>query len=220
MHKSLNKIEANKLNFKYASNHVIKNLSINIEGNGVFVIYGESGCGKTTLLNILSLINKSQGELFINNTLINHNDSIQIEELRKNKIAYFFQDLNLISSLSVVENLEIISLIKGELLDYSKLEYYYKLLDIENLITVAVENLSGGERQRIALLKTLVFDYEIILIDEPTNNLDDKNIETVLTVLEHLGNKAIVIVVSHSKKLYSIATKLIDFNEINGDQSE
>lgn len=208
-------LEVNHLNFSYNNLPILKDVSLRIDGPGLYTIYGESGSGKTTLINILALIQKPlTGELKMFNEKVDFNNETQIQQLR-NKIAYFFQDLNLIESLTIRENLDIISLINGQPLLEEYLTTYSKTVRIYEKLDTPVNYLSGGERQRAALLKVLVFDYPLILLDEPTNNLDRENVATIIELLNELKKDKMVLVVTHSDLIAEHANQVFLLSELN-----
>ncbi|MEK4382417.1 ATP-binding cassette domain-containing protein [Aeribacillus sp. FSL K6-2848] len=145
---------------------------------------------------------------------INFEDVELVDDLRK-KIAYFFQDLNLIETLTIRENLQIISLINSQPLDNEKLNKYSRQIQMENKLDIPVNNLSGGERQRAAFLKVLVFEYPLILLDEPTNNLDEENIKIIMDILSSIKKDRVIIVVTHSKFVVENSDKSFDFIQLN-----
>ncbi|MCM3617893.1 ATP-binding cassette domain-containing protein [Sutcliffiella horikoshii] len=208
-------INVKNINFQYGEDTILKNLSLEINEPGLYALYGKSGCGKTTFINILSLIQKPQsGTISLFKNQVNHLDVDSVDSFRK-KIAYFFQDLNLIESLTIRENLKIISLINGQPLDNKKLDQYSDQIQMDHKLDIPVNNLSGGERQRAAFLKVLVFEYPLILLDEPTNNLDEENIKIIMDLLRSIKKDRIIIVVTHSKFVVNNSDKTFDFNQIN-----
>ncbi len=164
---------------------------------------GESGKGKTTLLNIIGLISdKSGGDITIydyNNPRINSKESML---LRRNKIGYLFQNYGLIDDESVLWNLKLA-------LTYKKMSKKEKNDKIDNLLNEfnilklknkKVYQLSGGEQQRIALIRLILQESNLILADEPTGSLDEENRNFVISVLKKLndGGKTIIIVTHDS----------------------
>lgn len=213
-------LEVKNIHFSYNHLPILKDVSLCLDGPGLYTFYGESGSGKTTLINILSLIQKPlTGEMTLFNEKVNFENEKQIQQLR-NKIAYFFQDLNLIESLTIRENLDIISLINGQPLSEEAIKMYSKSIRIYGKLDIPVNHLSGGERQRAAFLKVLVFDYPLILLDEPTNNLDSDNISTILELLDELKKERMVLVVSHSDLIAKKADQVYLLSELNKGMGE
>lgn len=213
-------LEVKNINFSYNHLPILKDVSLCLDGPGLYTFYGESGSGKTTLINILSLIQKPlTGEMTLFNEKVDFENETKIQQLR-NKIAYFFQDLNLIESLTIRENLDIISLINGQPLSEEALTTYSKSIRIYEKLDIPVNHLSGGERQRAAFLKVLVFDYPLILLDEPTNNLDRDNISTIIELLDELKKDRMVLVVSHSDLIVKKADQVYLLSELNKGMGE
>ncbi|REJ22140.1 MAG: ABC transporter ATP-binding protein [Bacillaceae bacterium] len=208
-------VSVKNINFQYGEKIILRNLSLEINEPGLYAIYGKSGCGKTTFINILSLIQKPHsGSINLFHKQINFEDVELVDDLRK-KIAYFFQDLNLIETLTIRENLQIISLINSQPLDNEKLNKYSRQIQMENKLDIPVNNLSGGERQRAAFLKVLVFEYPLILLDEPTNNLDEENIQIIMDILSSIKKDRVILVVTHSKFVVENSDKSFDFIQLN-----
>lgn len=197
---------------------ILKNININIEAEKISVILGKSGSGKTTLLNILNfLYTPDSGEVFYDGKKIDFSDSALIDRLRKNEISYFHQEMAFIENMSLRENLNIFSNIKGQKIDEQKLEEYLKLLGISQFLNTDISIMSGGERQRAAFLKLMLFDSSLILIDEPTNNLDDDNINYIMKAIKMLKDEhKTVLIVTHSKKILEIADIVFNMEDING----
>ncbi|MDY0408853.1 ATP-binding cassette domain-containing protein [Paracerasibacillus soli] len=208
-------LEVNNISFNYNNLPILKDVSLSIDGPGLYTLFGESGSGKTTLINILSLIQKPlAGEITIFNERVDFKNETQIQQLR-NKIAYFFQDLNLIESLTIRENLDVISLINGQPLSEEYVTIYSKSIRIYEKLDIPVNHLSGGERQRASLLKVLVFDYPLILLDEPTNNLYRDNISTIIELLNEIKKDRMVLVVTHSDLIAKNANQVYLLSELN-----
>ncbi|MGE6630542.1 ATP-binding cassette domain-containing protein [Bacillus sp. NPDC077027] len=208
-------LKIDNLSFQYGNTIILKDLSLHIQGPGLYALHGESGSGKTTFINIIALIQKpSAGQMTLFNQSIDFTNQEQIDEYRK-KIAYFFQDLNLIESLTVRENLQVISLINEQEVENERLAEQAKKLKMSEKLDVTVSNLSGGERQRAAFLKIMLFDYSLILLDEPTNNLDKDNIQMMLGMLSELKKTKAILVVTHSDTVVQQADVVLRFDDLN-----
>ncbi|AOZ88822.1 ABC transporter ATP-binding protein [Bacillus xiamenensis] len=208
-------LKIDNLGFRYGDATILKDLSLHIQGSGLYALHGESGSGKTTFINIIALIQKpSAGKMTLFNQSIDFTNQEQVDEYRK-KIAYFFQDLNLIESLTVRENLHVISLINEQEISNERLAEQAKKLKMSEKLDVTVSNLSGGERQRAAFLKIMLFDYSLILLDEPTNNLDKDNIQMMLGMLSELKKTRTILVVTHSDIVVQQADVVLRFEDLN-----
>lgn len=212
---SMMSINVNNVSFGYGNQEILNDFSLEIQKPGIYSLFGKSGCGKTTLINILSLIQApTHGEVVLFNQTLDFSNKEKIDEARK-QIAYFFQDLNLIEALTVRENLEIISLINHQNIDEERLKRYSEKIGISKKLDVPVNNLSGGERQRAAFLKVMIFEYKLILLDEPTNNLDKENIEMIMDLLKEIKSDKIILIVTHSNYVVGQSDQTFNFNELN-----
>ena len=183
---------------------------VNIEvKEGEFVaIMGPSGCGKSTLLNILGLLdNPSAGEYYLNGTEVSKFTEAQRTKLRKGIIGFVFQSFNLIDELNVYENIELPLLYMG----VSAAERKQKVKEaMERMAIVHREKhfpqqLSGGQQQRVAA------NPKLILADEPTGNLDSKNGQEVMNLLNELNKEGTTIVmVTHSQHDAGYASRIIN----------
>lgn len=182
---------------------LFNNLNLKIEDGSFVVIFGASGCGKTTLLNIIGLFDYCEGEVLIDG--VNYEPrSKQARKLYKDKIGYVLQNFGLVSDLTVLENMKIISRDKEKIM--STLNKY----DIAEKLESKVYTLSGGEQQRVALSMIDLKDADIILADEPTGSLDTKNRDYVIGVLKEFQSKGkTVIVVTHDKEFLDYASKSV-----------
>lgn len=212
---SMMSINVNNVSFGYGNQEILNDFSLEIQKPGIYSLFGKSGCGKTTLINILSLIQApTHGEVVLFNQTLDFSNKEKIDEARK-QIAYFFQDLNLIEALTMRENLEIISLINHQNIDEERLKRYSEKIGMSKKLDVPVNNLSGGERQRAAFLKVMIFEYKLILLDEPTNNLDKENIEMIMDLLKEIKSDKIILIVTHSNYVVGQSDQTFNFNELN-----
>lgn len=176
---------------------------INLEFKlGEFVaITGESGSGKSTLLNVIAGIDSYEdGELFINGEETSYFNEQDWEIYRKEKIAFIYQNYNLIDSYTVLMNVEVALVIQG----LSKSERRTKAKEIiakvglSKRIKHRAAKLSGGEKQRLAIARALAKETDIIIADEPTGNLDSKTGEEILRLLNEVAKDKLVLVVTHN----------------------
>lgn len=196
---------------------VLNNLNFNIEKGDYIAIIGTSGVGKTTLLNIVSCIEKpDSGDIIIAGDKIKNLSDDDISILRNRFIAYIFQDYLLIEEDSVYDNI-IVPLLFNKEIKYSDFDKLVKDalstvgLD-ESLVYKKVSLLSGGQKQRVAIARAIVNKPKIILADEPTGSLDPSSTENILELFTKLNEKKITIVLvthdmdvaNHAKKIYEI----------------
>lgn len=207
------KLENIKKEYKISkSNKQIILNDINLElSSGEFVcIYGESGSGKSTLMNIIGgLDNNYDGKVKINDVNIK---KLDLDNYRRDKIGFVFQNFNLISYLTVFENV-MLMLDMVKLKEKEKIKRTKEALRKVGLIKHSHKKpneLSGGMKQRVALARTIINEPDIILADEPTGALDKKNANKVLNILKNLSLEGkLVIVVTHSNNVKKFANKII-----------
>ena len=193
---------------------VLDNISISFKSNEFVCILGESGSGKSSLLNIIGgLDNDYKGSININNLNIKF---INQDEYRKNNIGFIFQNFNLINSLSVIDN--IILPIERDNISYRKKRNraisLLRKLNIYTLKNKKINELSGGQKQRVAIARGLITNPRIILADEPTGALDEENSKNILEILKEINKEGkLVIVVTHSKKVLDYSTRVIEIKD-------
>ncbi len=183
--------------FKKNNVKVLKNINFVFKKGKIYSLTGPSGSGKSTLLNILSMIDRpTRGNLFINTKKINF-DNIEInDQIRARNIGIIYQDSNLLSDFNALENIIISRLAienneKKAIFDAKKLLKKFKLLKRSSHFP---NELSGGESQRIAISRALINSPDIIMADEPSGSLDNKNSKDVFKSLFQLKNKNRVII--------------------------
>ena len=200
-------IEAINISKRFHNHDILKSLNVNIDENSLTIITGESGKGKTTLLNILSLIEKPDSGTIEVDKIINPTPR-DIMKLRRYTISYLFQNYGLMDEYTVEKNLH-------TSLTYRK---NTKLSISEALVKVGLDGydkrlvyeLSGGEQQRVALARILLKDARYIFADEPTGNLDKGNRDKVIKILRNLADEGKgVILATHDMELLSYADQHI-----------
>ena len=206
---SKNLIEIKKLKKEFKNNNsvvkVLNNVNLNIESGKLVALVGPSGSGKSTFLHLLALLDEpTQGKIFLfGNSIVN------ISEDKKNKIikdyiSIIFQNNNLLSDFTALENVAIPLIIRNQ--NYkNSIEKAKKVLAKVNLshrLNYFPSDLSGGEQQRVAIARSLAADTKIILADEPTGNLDYKTSNEVFSYFLKLKEKnKTILIATHNREL-------------------
>lgn len=207
-------IKLSNINKKFDQRTVLSDISLSINENEFVCITGESGAGKTTLLNIIGLLDKpDSGELSINGkTNFTKRD---ILNLRKQFFGYIFQDFLLMPDKTVEENLNI-SKYGNKKLDKKDVNEIMQKVGLDlSYLNKKVYQLSGGEQQKAAIARMMLKPYELVLADEPTGNLDDKNKRDVIEIFKDIKKAGkTVICVTHDKEVADSADRIINLNKL------
>jgi putative ABC transport system ATP-binding protein len=191
----------------------LDDVSLEINNAEFIAFRGESGCGKTTLLNIIGMIdNFDSGNYYYENNPIHELNESKINRLRRRKIGFVFQSFKLIDNLNVFENIEM-PLLYLNISKSDRENRVNRMLERFNL-TTHIKNfpaqLSGGQQQRVAMARAVINEPEIIIADEPTGNLDKKNAENVMSLLQELNSDGVTILMAtHSDFISDYAQKAI-----------
>jgi putative ABC transport system ATP-binding protein len=191
-------LEFSNVSFSNEGKSILKNLNIRVESGDYISIVGPSGSGKSTFLKLCNnLISPSEGNILFNNKNVSEYNPI---ELRK-KIAYCFQMPHLFGD-TVMDSLSFPFKIRNKKVDMDRIKYLFSLFSMnEEFIDEKVLNLSGGEKQRIALMRTLMFTPEVLLLDEVTSALDSENTLIVENIINKLNNEgSTVLWVTHNEE--------------------
>ena len=199
---------------KTESVEVLKGLDFSVEKQEFVGIMGKSGCGKTTLLKTLGLIDRpTKGKLYFcgKNTVKLWND--ELADIRRRQIGFVFQDFYLMDSLNVRENIMLPMVIdKADAKDcIQKAEEFAERFGLSHLLEKNPYELSGGERQRVAICRALINNPDLILADEPTGNLDSKSGQVVVEALEEINEKMAktIIMVTHDPQVASHCKRIL-----------
>ena len=217
-----NYIKIKNLTKKYEKNKSIKvlnDITFNFEPGKTYSIMGPSGSGKSTLLNLLSLIdNPTAGSIEISNNKIKSNNKVKNDLIRAKKIGIIYQDKNLLSDFTALENVYLPNLLVSKEKQKS-IELAKKLIKnvgMSSRINHFPNELSGGENQRIAIARALINNPDIILADEPTGSLDSDNAKLIFKILFNFKNKnRIIIFATHNRYFANMADCKIMMNDGN-----
>ena len=204
--------------------HALKDVNLEICAGDYVSISGPSGCGKSTLLSILGLLDMpSSGGYAIEGQEVSTLSLEQAAAVRNEKIGFVFQSFNLIDELSVFDNvalpLQYRASVPDEEFIKARVEHCLGLVEMSHRMEHKTNQLSGGQQQRVAIARALVADPAILLVDEPTGNLDSHSGDTVMALLAELNKKGTTIcMVTHDPRyadMASIQLKLLDGQIVN-----
>lgn len=188
--------------------HVLKDINLQIDEGSIITIKGPSGSGKSTLLSIIgTLDNADSGELLISGISIQENTNI--DKLRNKSIGFVFQFHNLISELTLEENVSLPKMIAKEQWDKDELIELFEYFDLKDRMNSFPNDLSGGEKQRVAVMRAVINNPSIIIADEPTGNLDKENALKMMSLFQKLNTekKLTIIIATHDEDVFNIGHK-------------
>ena len=207
----MNKILLEAVNIKKTYNHIngnitlFDNLNLKIKYGDLVALVGPSGSGKSSLLHLFALLDDpSKGKILINNKETNDFNESEKDEIRRKNISIIFQDNNLLTDFTALENVMMPLLIKGEnkkeiLIKAKKILKEVKILNRSNHFPA---ELSGGEQQRVAIARALIAKTDLILADEPTGNLDFQTSKEIFSLFLKLKKlKKTIIFATHNREL-------------------
>ncbi len=185
---------------------VLKGVNLRVEAGDFLAIMGPSGGGKSTLLNILGLLDKpTSGIYLLEDIETNKLNSRELSKLRNQKIGFVFQAFHLIPWATALENVLMPLLYRDKNItneDIERAKYILKRLGLENYYNFKPAELSGGQQQRIAIARALVNNPKLLLADEPTGNLDSQSSKDVMDILEELNKEGLtIILVTHDPEI-------------------
>lgn len=193
---------------------VLKGLNFSVEQGEFVGIMGKSGCGKTTLLKVLGMIDKQTDgvvRFMEKDTSKLYGD--ELADIRREQIGFVFQDFYLMDSLSVEENIMLPMILGQEKVDVmtKAARKYAEQFQISHLLKKNPYELSGGEKQRVAICRALINDPDLILADEPTGNLDSKSGQIVIDALVRINQEfgKTIVMVTHDPQMASYCRRII-----------
>ena len=193
--------------------HIIRNLNLSVEEGEFISILGRSGSWKSTLLNVIGLLDKIDGgKIFIDGKEVDVLSDSEKDRLKNKMLGFVFQFQYLLPEFTALENVMLPALI-DDFSNKSEIEKrameLLKSVGLEERVHHKPSQLSGGEKQRVAIARALINSPKILLADEPTGNLDEETSETIFNILRDINKnrKQTIIVVTHSKDLAQISDK-------------
>ena len=197
--------------------HALKGINLKFRKNEFVAVLGPSGSGKTTLLNIIGGLDKyDSGDLIINNKSTKKFKASDWDSYRNNCIGFIFQSYNLISHISVLENVEMGMTLSGMNAKkrHKKALELLKKVGLKDHAHKKPNQLSGGQMQRVAIARALANDPDIILADEPTGALDSKTSVQIMELIQQIAKDKLVIMVTHNPELANVyANRIVEFRD-------
>jgi putative ABC transport system ATP-binding protein len=206
------------LSKQYGSLEVVKGVSIHIDSGEFVCLVGKSGCGKTTLLSLLSGLERpTKGDVVLNGKKINGASEDELALFRRENVGFIFQSFNLIPTLSAWENVAL-PLFPIKMTADERRRRATELLnqmEMGHRMDHLPSALSGGEKQRVAIARALVNKPKIIFADEPTGNLDSATGDAIMDILNRLHSKegVAILMVTHEVELAKTAERLVRMHD-------
>ena len=206
-------VKINGLTYNYSSEVQLKFPNFSLSKGEQALILGQSGCGKTTLLHLLSgLLKPNSGDVDVENENISKMSGARLDKFRGANIGIVFQTPHFIEALTVKENLTLTQTLAGKSKDVDKVKTLLVDLGVESKLNAKLNALSVGEKQRVSIARALVNSPALILADEPTSALDNKNCDAVLKLVREQAKKhnSTLLIVTHDNRLKDQFDKRIE----------
>lgn len=202
---------------KYDSFQALHNITVSFDNGELVSIVGESGSGKSTLMNLIGGLDSDfTGKIIVNGQNIGEFSDKQLDRYRKDRVGFVFQSFNLISHLSILDNVTL-ALTLSNVSEKEKVERatkILKLVGLESQIKKKPTQLSGGQKQRVAIARALINNPSIIIADEPTGSLDTTTTAQILKILKEIADSGkLVIMVTHSEKVASVSSRVLEISD-------
>ena len=193
------------------STHALNGLTVTINEGDWTTIMGPSGCGKTTLLNIIGCLDSlTNGSLSINGTKITGLNQNELTRFRRDNIGLIFQQYHLVPYLTALENV-MMAQYYHSIIEKNEVVEALKKVGLSHRLDHIPAHLSGGEQQRVCIARALINEPKILLADEPTGNLDQKNGEVVLELIKELHKEGhTIILVTHNPDIGKLGDRVIN----------
>lgn len=197
--------------------HALKGISLEIPRGAFSCIVGPSGHGKSTLLHVMGGVDRpTEGHAFIDRVDITELDNSKLAELRAEKIGFVFQFFNLLLNLTAQENVEIAMMFakNHRKVRKERAEELLALVGLSDKLKAKPNELSGGQQQRVAIARALANDPDILLMDEPTGNLDSESAAEILDHIFKIHEKGkTIVIVTHNNELAEKAGKVFTIKD-------
>jgi len=214
----MNMIQVQNLHKSFGSLEVLKGVNLTVEKGEVVAIVGKSGAGKTTLLQLIGTLDRpTKGNVIIQGTDVFAMKDSELAAFRNKHIGFIFQFHQLLPEFTALENVCIPAMIAREKeSEYkARAERLLRELGLSERMHHKPNELSGGEKQRVAAARALMMQPDIILADEPTGSLDEKNKKELSDLLLHLRKQygQTILLVTHDKELAQMADRIIEIKD-------
>ncbi len=214
-------LELKNISKSYGTQLILNNINISVQNSQLVSILGPSGSGKSTLLQLIGLLSKPDyGDIHLNAISYKDLKENQLAKFRNENIGFVFQFHNLLGEFTSEENIKLPLYIRDKNISEEQEAYFQEIINhlgIQNLIHKFPSQLSGGEQQRVAVARALINKPALILADEPTGNLDNKNADALYEMFvrlkENYGQQ--IIMVTHNESLTSQSDQVIYLNSGN-----
>ena len=210
-------IEARNLSKKIIFNDqelvILDDINLNVSASSSLAVIGPSGSGKSTLLGILAgLDSPSSGEIFINQKPLHNLSEDARAKIRKDSVAFVFQNFELLAGLNALENVMLPIELKGKKNARDIAETYLEKVGMQNRLLHYPQQLSGGEQQRVAIARAFACEADVLFCDEPTGNLDSSNSELIANLIfdTFMESSSALVIVTHDISLASRCDQKIE----------
>lgn len=203
--------------------NAVDDVSFSIERGEFIAVVGPSGSGKSTLLHLIGGVDRpNEGKIYIEGTDISNYNSKELALFRRRKVGTVYQFYNLIPNLTVKHNIELPLTLDGRRVNEKLFNDIVNKLGISKKLNNFPSELSGGQNQRVAIARSLIYEPSLLLLDEPTGNLDRKNSNEIIEILKyfnHTSNQTIILV-THDESVALESDRIITIvdGKIAGDE--
>ncbi len=208
-------LKTHQLTFSYDRQNQFEFPDINCQRGETWLLLGQSGSGKTTMLHLLAgMLRPKEGTIEINETNLSKLSASQLDRFRGNHLGIIFQKPHFLQALTVGENLGLAQKLAGQPVDNQQIKSLLERLNIGAKINQKPNRLSQGEQQRASIARAIINQPDLILADEPTSALDDTNTSEVLSLLEEQAKElnAALLIVTHDGRLKQFVDKQIELS--------
>lgn len=206
-------LKTERLSFSYNSSYIFNFPDILLQQGEDLLILGDSGVGKTTLIQVLSgLLSPQSGFVEMNGTRFQNLSSKNLDQFRGSHIGMVFQQSHFVRNLSILDNLLLTLYLSNKLQDKERAIHLLQEIGLADKVNNMPDELSQGEQQRAAIATALIKTPDLILADEPTSSLDDKNCQKIITLLKQQASltNAKLIIITHDQRLKDQFNKSIE----------